>query len=124
MQHDVGRQSDVLGVTVNRAQDLAVARNLLLGTIRWRGSVRDEFPDARQRRDDSLDAVGGLGALDDGVLAQRLENLRGLLIEQGLFAAVLADEAHTLDQPLVDGLPVERAVLERFRHELDRIIGS
>ena len=45
-------------------------------------------------------------------------------LKQGLFAAVLADEAHALDQALVDGLPVERAVLERFRHELDHIIGS
>ncbi len=58
LQHDVGRQSDVLGMAVNRAQDLAVARDLLLGTIRWRGAVRDEFPDALQRRDDALDAVG------------------------------------------------------------------
>src|SRR5471032_1068460 len=57
VQHDVRRQSDVLGMAVNRAQDLAVARDLLLGTIRWRGAVRDEFPDALQRRDDSLDAV-------------------------------------------------------------------
>lgn len=58
LQHDIGRQSDVLGVAVNRAQDLAVARDLLLGTIHWRGAVRDEFPDALQRRDDALDAVG------------------------------------------------------------------
>jgi len=53
-----------------------------------------------------------------------LLNLQGLLFEESLFAAVLADEAHALDQTLVDGLPVERAVLERFRHELDHIICS
>ena len=57
LQHDVGRQSDVLGMAVNRAQDLAVARDLLLRAIRWRGVVRDEVSDALQRRDDSLDAV-------------------------------------------------------------------
>ena len=124
LQHDVGRQSDVLGVAVNHAQDLAVARDLLLGAIRWRGAMGNEVPDALQRRDDSLDAVRRLGALDDGVLAQRLENLGGLLFEESLFAAVLADEPDALDQPLVDGLPVEHAVLERFRHELDHIIGS
>src|SRR5471030_2518268 len=124
LQHDAGRQPDVLGVAVNRAQDLTVARDLLLGTIRWRGAVRDEFPDALQRRDDSLDAVRRLRALDDGVLAQRLENLRGLLFKESLFAAVLADEAHALEQPLVDGLPVQHAVLERLRHELDHNIGS
>ena len=95
MQHDLRRQSDVLGVAVNRAQDLAVARDLLLGTIRGRGTVRDELPDALQRRDDALDAVGGLSALDNGVLAQRLENLGGLLFEESLFAAVLADEARS-----------------------------
>ena len=48
----------------------------------------------------------------------------GLLFEERLFAAVLADETDALDQPLVDGLSVEHAVLERFRHELDHIIGS
>ena len=58
LQHDVGRQPDILGVAVNRVQDLTVTRDLLLGAIRWRGAVRDEFPDALQRRDDSLDAVG------------------------------------------------------------------
>ena len=79
----------------------------------------------RSRRcDDALDAIGRLGALDDGVLAQRLEHLGGLLFEESLFAAVLADEAHALDEALVDGLPVERAVLERSRHQLDHIIGS
>jgi hypothetical protein len=31
-------------------------------------------------------------------------NLRGLLFEQGLFAAILADQAHALDQPLVEGV--------------------
>src|ERR1700704_5182945 len=118
LQHDVGRQSDGLGMAVNRAQDLAVARDLLLRAIRWRGAVRDELPDALQRRDDSLDAVGRLGALDNRVLAQRLENLGGLLFEESLFAAVLADEADALEQPLVDGLSVEHAVLERLRHEL------
>ena len=111
-------------MAVNRAQDLAVARDLLLRAIRWRGAVCDKVPDALQRRDDSLDTVRRLGALDDGVLAQRLENLWGLLFELGLFAAILADEARALDQPLVDGLTVEHAVLERFRHKLDHIIGS
>ena len=38
------------------------------------------------------------------------------------FAAVFADEAHAPEQPMVDGLPVEHAVLQRFRHELDQII--
>jgi hypothetical protein len=57
LQHNVGRQSDVLGVAVNHAQDLAVARNLLLGTIRWRGAVGDKVPDTLQWRDDALDAV-------------------------------------------------------------------
>ena len=111
-------------MAVNRAQDLAVARDLLLRAIRWRGSVRDELPDALQGCDDALDAIGRLGALDNGVLAQRLENLRGLLFEESLFAAVLADEADALEQPLVDGLSVKHAVLEGFRHELDHIIGS
>jgi hypothetical protein len=50
--------------------------------------------------------------------------LPGLLFEESLFAAVLADEAGALNQPLVDGLSVEHAVLERFRHELDHMIGS
>ena len=59
LQHDVGSQSDVLGMAVNRAQDLAVARDLLLGTIRWRGAVRDEFPDAFQRRDDAIERLDG-----------------------------------------------------------------
>ena len=57
LQHDVSRQPDILGVAVNRVQDLAVARDLLLGTIRWRGAVRDEVSDALQGRNDSLNAV-------------------------------------------------------------------
>ena len=109
-------------MAVNRAQDLAVARDLLLGTIRWRGAVRDELPDALQRRDDALDAVGGRGALDNGVRAQRVENLSGLLLEEGLFAAVFAEESDALNESLVDGLLTEYAIFEGFRHELDQII--
>jgi hypothetical protein len=48
----------------------------------------------------------------------------GLLFEESLFAAVLADEADALEQPLVDGLSVEHAVLEGFRYKLDHVIGS
>jgi hypothetical protein len=48
--------------------------------------------------------------------------LGGLLLEESLFAAVLADEADTLDQPLVEGLAVQHAVVERLRHKLDHII--
>jgi hypothetical protein len=53
LPHDVGRQPDVHGVAVNRAQDFAVAGDFLLGTARWRGAVRDEVPDALSRRDDA-----------------------------------------------------------------------
>ena len=44
-------------MAVNRAQDLAVARDLLLRAIRWRCAVCDEIPDTLKGRDDSLDAV-------------------------------------------------------------------
>jgi len=95
LQHDPRRQPDVLGMAVNRAQDLSIARDLLLGTIRRRGAARDEVPDALKGRDDPLNPIGRFGAVDDGVLAQGLEHLRRLLFEERLLAAVLADEPDT-----------------------------
>ena len=67
--HHTDRERHVLVGFVDERQRVTVARDLLLRAIRWLGAVRDEVPDALQRRDDALDAVGRLGALDDGVLA-------------------------------------------------------
>ena len=66
----------------------------------------------------------GLGALNHCVLTERLKHLRGLLLEQRLFAAVLPDEPHALQQALAESLPGQEAVFQGVRHELDHNTAS
>ena len=124
LQHDVRRKPDVVGVRVDRAEHLAIARDLLLRAVRWTGAAGDEGADPIRWRNHPLDPIGGLGALDDRVRPQRLQDLRGLLFEQRLFPAILADEPDAPHQPLIDGLPAEPVFVEGFRHELDHNITS
>jgi len=80
-------------VGVNRREGIPVPGNFLLGTVLWRVLVLHELFDPLDWCFDSLDAVGGFGALYDGHLTQRFEHLGCLLHEQCFFPPVLAQQA-------------------------------
>ena len=106
LQHEVRRERHVGEIRVDGAQDIAIAGDLLFGAVHGLGAFCDEIADALWRCDDTFDSVRGLGALNHRVFAQRLKHLGRLLLEQRLFATVLPDEPHALQQALTESLSV------------------
>jgi hypothetical protein len=90
---------------VNGVEDLSVAGDLLFGAVRRLGSLGYEIADPLRRRDNALDTVGRLGAVNDSAVAEGLEQLRRLLLEQLFLPAILADEADALEQAKAQLLP-------------------
>ena len=85
---DHGRaERDLRGALVNQVEHRAVAGDLGLGAVLRRGLLRDERLDALARRDDLLDRVGSLGALDPSDVDQGLQELRALHPERVLAPA-------------------------------------
>ena len=66
---------------VDHRQRISVTSDLLLGPVAGCGGLEHQRLDAVARRDDALDAVAGLGGLDD--LAQGFQAL-GLLVNEEL----------------------------------------
>ncbi len=105
LQDEIRRRRHLGEVRMNGVQNLPVARNLLFGAVRRLGSLGNEIADPLRRRDDALDAVRGLSAVDDGAVAEGLEQLGRLLLEQRFLPAILADQANALEQSKAEFLP-------------------
>lgn len=76
---------------VDEAERLPVAPYLLLGAIAQDGGIEHDGSDTSVIHVHALDAVGGHGTLDDGMLAQDLEPLGRLPSEELLPALELAE---------------------------------
>jgi hypothetical protein len=107
LEHQVRPRLHVGGVPMDRLEDVPVARDLLLGAIARRRFLGDQCRDALARCDDAFDPVRGLRALDHRCLAQRLEHLRSLPLEELLLASVLADRAHRGEHGVRDREPLQ-----------------
>ena len=106
---DDGRaEGDVARTLVYDVEHGAVAGDLGLGAVARRGLLGDEGLDALARRDDTLDRVRSLGALDARHVDQGLEDLRPLHPE-GVLAA-----AHGIDGAQRAG--------DRGGHEADLLV--
>jgi hypothetical protein len=87
---------DLLVFRMNPVQCTAIADDLLLGAVPRRRISEHERPQAISRNRHPLDPIRGLGALHDGKLAQRLEDLWRLVFVELLAAPGLG---HRLDHP-------------------------
>src|SRR5262249_12276012 len=96
LQHEIRRERHVREVRVDGVQDIAITGDLLFGAVCRLCPFGNEVADALRRRHDAFDSIRRLGALNDSALPERLEYLRRLLLEEGLFTAVLPDEPYAL----------------------------
>jgi hypothetical protein len=93
-------------------QHISITGDFLFGSICRSSAIRDEIANALTRCNNPLDPVRGLGALYQRALAQCLEHLRRLLLEQRLFAAVFAGEPYASQQAVVEGLSGQHIVFD------------
>lgn len=85
------RQSDLVGV--NTRQDITVTGDLTLRPG-FRLSLTHQGFEAISRNGYTLNAIGCLGRLDDGDLAQGLQQLRSLVLVQLLPSLKAAQRGH------------------------------
>src|SRR6266542_1307342 len=102
LEDDVGGEGHVRRGFVNEIERITVTGDLLLGAISGGRRFEDQRLDALPRRRDALETVRRLRRLDHGGLAQRGQNVRGLLAEQVLPPPELAQSPEQSEAAVIE----------------------
>jgi hypothetical protein len=102
---------------MDQREHIPVAGDLLLGAVAWSALIGHQRFDASPRRANVLDRVGGLRALDQGDLTQRLKAHRVLTPRDVLATARLGDARQRRDGARVERPEAACKILEAAHHQ-------